>query len=119
MARIGSVAAAPFVGDEFASLYLGATRVPTVPGRPTNIAGSEDGGATEVEFTYPTNGGSSITGYKFYFNGVQRTPVTSSEDISGQFASAFFAGDFTGESVRVSAVNAVGEGLRSEPATVV
>ena len=118
MARIGSVAAAPFVGDEFASLYVGATRVPTVPGKPTSVAGSEDGGTTEVAYSYPANGGSSITGYTFYFNGVELTPVTSTEDVSEQFASAFFSGDFSGQSVRVSAVNAVGEGPKSDPATV-
>jgi hypothetical protein len=112
MARIGSVAAAPFVGGEFVSLYVGATRVPTVPGKPT-ISSAEYDGETIVAFAAPSDGGSTITGYKYYFDGVETTPSTTGNLVAN------FAGDFTGQNAQVAAVNAIGDGPKSAPVTVV
>jgi hypothetical protein len=110
--RIGSVAAAPFVGGEFVSLYLGAERVPTVPGKPTQVAGEWNGFVTLPNFTNPENdGGSTITSYRFYFDGVELTGDNPDE--------YEFDANLTGQSLRVSAVNAVGEGPLSDPVVVV
>jgi hypothetical protein len=118
MARIGSVAAAPFVGDKFASLYLGATRVPTVPGKPVITSAIAFGGEeTEVFFTEPNDGGSQITDYKFYFDGVEASVGTIGD--SNGVTEAGFTEAFLGQAAEVSLVNAVGEGPRSAPVTVV
>ena len=96
--------------------YLGDTLVAaTVPGAPT-ITSATYGitpPATNVAFSAPSdNGGSAVTGYKFYFDGVEQTPdvITSAAVFSGD--------DYTGAVVEVSAVNAVGEGPKSSPVTV-
>ena len=118
MARIGSVAAAPFVGDRFVSLYLGETRVPTVPGKPTIDVASYEG-ETIVRFFPPENdGGSAITGYKFYFDNVETTPFFGPDAFAGGRLIVAFTSDFAGQSAQVSAVNAVGEGPKSAPVTV-
>lgn len=93
--------------------YLGDALVAaTVPGAPT-ITSATYGitpPATSVGFSAPAdNGGSAITGYKFYFDGVEQTPdvITSAAVFSGD--------DYTDSVIEVSAVNAVGEGPKSEP----
>jgi len=115
MARIGSVPAAPFVGDQFASLYLGTERVPTVPGRPATEDEEWDGGETTSLKVVPpaSDGGSAIIGYKVYLDGDLPDPLA----IVGN--SWFFSGNYSDQTVQVSAVNAVGEGPRSFVAVVV
>jgi hypothetical protein len=116
MARIGSVAAAPFVGDQFASLYLGAERVPTVPGKPAITSASyiPAGPATVIAFTAPNDGGCPITAYKVYADGVEVKTVLPAVPLQA----AFGFEDLTGQSIEVSAVNAIGEGPKSAPVTV-
>jgi hypothetical protein len=118
MARIGSVAAAPFVGDQFVSLYLGAERVPTVPGRPvidpTSIA-------EEIYVLGVNNGGVGVDPLddsegtvNVYVNG---SLALSLEDVpfdSGG-AALFDPALSPGDVVRVSFVNAIGEGPLSDP----
>jgi hypothetical protein len=115
--RIGSVAAAPFVGDQFVSLYLGEARVPTVPGKPVIGTASNSG---SFNFDNPANdGGSAILGYKAFASETESglgTEVEIDAVIAGngfdkevdlvETAPGFF--------VRVSAINAVGEGPRSD-----
>jgi hypothetical protein len=108
MARIGSIAAAPFVGGEFVSLYLGATRVPTVPGRPAWDGGAADAGGTPFDefIVAPANdGGSQVTGYNVYLSGefynfIQTVNVEVDSQVPGP------------AEIAVAAVNAVGEGPR-------
>ena len=117
MARLGSVAAAPFVGDLFASLYVGAERVPTVPGRPVIDFVSIDPGenigiSIGNEFPSPPNdGGSEITGYNLYANGV----LTISDNESLAVWDIFGLTVEIGDIIRISAVNAIGEGPLSAP----
>ncbi len=122
MARIGSTAAAPFLGNQFASLYLGANRLPTVPGAPTITSAFFDGGVPEfvVRFIPPDDGGSPITGYKFYVDGVEEpvtiggpNPYNGNED---DFI-ATFTDNFNGSDIQVSALNAIGEGPKSVAVT--
>ena len=109
MARLGSIAAAPFLGDQFVSLYVGATRVPTVPGKPTitgvvfNSANNYDAVSWEAP---SSNGGSAITAYKLYADGVY--DATAQIDLVSANSGAL-AGEY-----QVSAINAVGEGPLSE-----
>jgi hypothetical protein len=111
MARIGSVAAAPFVGGEFVSLYLGATRVPTVPGKPEWDGTPPASGGDEFDepFVAPVNdGGSEITGYNIYEDDELIVDNQSPAVLS---ATQSFATPGTYE-IAVAAVNAVGEGPR-------
>ena len=83
---------------------------PTVPGAPTIesafVAGN---GGTDIEWQAPTSdGGAAITGYRVYFNGEYVTPDTIVGSTYYRFES-----NFTGYSVQVSAINAVGEGPKS------
>jgi hypothetical protein len=105
MARIGSVAAAPFVGGAFVSLYLGATRVPTVPGKPV-ISSAVD--SLDIDFTPPPNGGSEILGYNVYIGGSEFEGET--ETSPGVILNP---GGSPGDPVRIAAVNAIGEGPKS------
>jgi hypothetical protein len=119
MARLGSVAAAPFVGDQFVSLYLGATRVPTVPGKPTIVlVDTYDGDIPgyPVSVTPPANiGGLGITAWKPYINGVEAiietvVVVPGNPDVTIYV----YADEESGQLIQVSAINAVGEGVRSD-----
>jgi hypothetical protein len=112
MARIGSVAAAPFVGGEFVSLYLGATRVPTVPGKPEWDGTPPASGGQffqEVFVNDPENdGGSDITSLRIYVN-----EILSSEEPSSGVTELEVEVDAPGTyEIAVAAVNAVGEGPR-------
>jgi len=117
MARIGSVAAAPFLGDQFVSLYVGAERVPTVPDKPVVTFAGVDPGENlgifdgESGASAPNNGGSDIAGYNLYANGVLT--------ISGNELLVSWPLDEVtveiGDIIRVSAVNAIGEGPLSSP----
>jgi hypothetical protein len=117
MARLGSVAAAPFVGDQFVSLYLGATRVPTVPGKPTIVfVDPYDGDIPgyPVLVTPPANsGGLEITAWKVFTDGVQANPqlVTPGDPDVTIYV---LANEESGQLIQVSAINAVGEGVRSD-----
>jgi len=109
--RIGSVPAAPFVGDEFASLYLGTERVPTVPGRPAwdGTPPTSGGGFFYVLLSSPSNdGGSEITAYRVFINEVLVSDGLVLDPLS---AEAEFNDPGTYE-IAVAAVNAVGEGPR-------
>jgi hypothetical protein len=107
--RAGSVAAAPFVGDEFAAIYLGAERVPTIPGKRKNVTAAWDGFLTIVNWIdlvdFPELSGNL---YKFYFDGVEAV-----SDNPGEFLS-----NYAGQTLRMSAINSVGEGLLSDPVVV-
>jgi hypothetical protein len=120
--RIGSVAAAPFVGSEFVSLYLGAERVPTVPGKPVieqlTFVGLP-GIAAELYFNAPANdGGEEIFGYRFFLNGQETLPEDITEDgIVADFLAAIVQGE-VGDVFQILAANAVGEGPLSDPVAV-
>jgi hypothetical protein len=80
----------------------------TVPGAPTITVASA---GQSVEWTTPSDGNSALTGYRLYADGLLAEPLawtTISANVYG-----------AGEVIQVSAVNAVGEGPKSAPATVV
>jgi hypothetical protein len=112
--RLGSTAAAPFLGTQFVSLYQGDERVPTVPGQPVITSAFFTGSSSFVAFTDPANdGGETITDYQVFVDGTIQTPDSI---VAGE--AAFNGQDLSGSVVRVSAVNAVGAGPLSEPSTV-
>jgi hypothetical protein len=122
--NVGTTTASLYLGSTPVAAYLGTEQVysaASVPGAPTiDSAEYVSGGATDVFFFPPENdGGSAITGYKFYFDDVEVTPSTL-VPIEGGAIFAPFAVFFSGgQSAQVSAVNAIGEGPKSAPVTVV
>lgn len=88
-----------------------ATIPPTVPGAPTISAAFFDpgDGGTNVYWQSPiSDGGAAITGYIVYFDEGPESPSTIVSSTLYRFGN-----DFTGSLVKVSAVNAVGEGPKS------
>lgn len=83
---------------------------PTVPGAPTITNAVAE---TLITWSAPeSNGGSPITGYKLYVNGQWDTAPYGASDFTS------VDGYEAGTVVRVSAVNAAGEGPQSAPVTV-
>ncbi len=120
------------LGSQAVTLYLGAVEVaspggafldglqvfpagPTVPGAPTiTFATYSDGeGLTNIQFSAPeSDGGSAITSYVFYVDDVAEEP----DSVTG--TNAQYYADKTGVVLEVAAVNAIGEGPKSDPVTV-
>jgi len=89
-----------------------ASFVPTVPSAPIITLASV--GINQVVWTTPSDGGASLMAYKLYRNGIQVEPAESG---LGWLTQALESYD-VGSVMRVSAVNAVGEGPLSDPVTV-
>jgi hypothetical protein len=110
---------------EVAAVYLGSQEVwssATVPGAPTvTFAVADDAQAiTFLNWAIPaSDGGSAITGYKFYFDGSEQMPSGEPEEAEEGVLSVFFDASYLGQNVEISAVNAVGEGEKSPPELVI
>jgi len=106
---------------EVAAVYLGSEEVwsaVTVPGSPTitNAIYLPGDGTTEIAWDAPADdGGSEITGYVWYLDGVPAAPDEEGE--AGSVVARFYP-DYSGAEVEVAAVNAIGEGPKSDPVTV-
>lgn len=117
--NLGSSAVTLYLGDQSVTGYLGSQIVTaTVPGAPTivNATYSLVGGmdTNVVTFTAPeSDGGSPITSYLFYFDGSQVAPDSVVDGVA-----TFTGQSFSNQDAEVSAVNAAGEGPKSEPAVV-
>ena len=88
-----------------------ASFVPTVPSAPVITVAVD---AEDIRWTTPSDGGSPLTSYRLYSNGNLVEP----DDIADpwtQISADLYA---VGSVMRVSAVNAVGEGPLSDPVTV-
>lgn len=111
------VSAVNAIGEGAKSSPANITNITTVPGAPTIGSAYFDPveGATFISWNAPTsNGGVAITGYRVHFNDDYNTPDTIVSSTNYRFDT-----NWTGSIAEVSAVNAVGEGPRSAPVTVV
>ena len=107
------------LGTQGVTGYLGSQLVTaTVPGAPTIVSAEYDGANTEVNAdAFELNdGGSPITGFKWYFDGDEYIPDQYSP--GPPFEVGVFSTNFAGQGAQVSAVNAVGEGPKSAAVTV-
>lgn len=122
--KLGSTDVSFRLGEATPSkVYFGATEVwtdvvPTVPGIPTGLTVTTDENAQSsvvVSWTMPeSNGGSDLTGYRVYrsFDSFEYTlhatenETSTSVTVPGNGGQAIY--------IRVSALNAVGEGAESE-----
>jgi hypothetical protein len=95
--------------------------VATAPGIPTGLTVTTDEdneSSVDVSWTAPaSNGGSAITGYRVYysFNGTDYTQYANPPSTTETVAIAYNGGQTI--YIRVSAVNAIGEGSQSDAAT--
>lgn len=115
-AKLGAADAAFRLGAVTpAAVYLGATQVwsaVTVPGAPTITFASP----FAVQFTVPNDGGSAILFYRVYVNDSGSPTQDNVIDVGGGELQDL--GLMSNDTVRISAVNALGEGPLSAPATV-
>jgi len=88
-----------------------ASFVPAVPSAPIITLAVD---AEVIQWTTPSDGGSALTGYKLYNNGVPVEP----EDPDNPWTTSSSQMYVVGSVMRVSAINAVGEGPLSDPKTV-
>jgi hypothetical protein len=118
---------------EVAAVYLGSQEVwsavvPTEPGAPTDLAANNEG---FLYFNAPaSDGGALITGYRFYIDLFDPAYEDVTDDFvrqtgspftfdGNQYAEQWFNGNYGGTfNIKVSAVNAVGEGPLSAPLEV-
>jgi len=129
-----------FLGDKPVSVYFNGTNASlpvqgvflgpvqvfptgaaaTVPGAPTIVSAEDDGvSLTTIIFSPPTNdGGSEVTGYRFFFDGSEVFPDNVPLTAFGDNFGALFANGFVGQTAEISAVNAIGEGPKSDPVTI-
>ena len=83
----------------------------SVPGKPTITFASS---SQAILWTTPATGGSPLTSYKLYRNGVQVEPEYPSGPWAIDSSELYPAGSV----MRVQAVNAIGDGPLSDPVTV-
>jgi hypothetical protein len=105
---------------EVAAVYLGSEQVwsaVSVPGKPTIIEAYPDNGLTVVIITPPADGGSAITGYVAYIDGLSMDFTSVVDPVDGN-VTIFLTGEYEFQEAEVAAVNAIGEGPKSDPATV-
>ncbi|HEX4304643.1 MAG TPA: DUF4082 domain-containing protein [Solirubrobacterales bacterium] len=91
----------------------------SVPGAPTGVTATPGNAKAEVTWTAPSDGGSSITGYKVtpYLGGTAQTATS----VSGSVTSATVSSLTNGSSYtfKVKATNAIGSGSESEASATV
>jgi len=88
-----------------------ASFVPTVPSAPVIYTARD---TDPIQWTTPSDGGSALTGYKLYRNGVLVEPDDPNNPWTESSSDTYVVGSV----MQVRAVNAVGDGPLSDPVTV-
>jgi len=91
-------------------VFLGSTAVQNVPGKPAVTFAPQ---GDDVQFTPPADGGSPILYYAVYLNG--SLEVSDAQPVAPGALAPY--GD-EGDELEIAAVNALGEGPKSEPVIV-
>ena len=85
----------------------------TTPSAPTGLVATAGDSSVSITFTAGANGGSAITNYKYSLNGGVYTAVSPADAVSPVVISGLSNG--TPYTIRLKAVNSVGDGAASEP----
>jgi hypothetical protein len=115
--NLGSSAALLRLGSGSPSkVFLGSVTVLDVPQPPQVIGTSGGVGNTTISLAWPSNAsGSALTGYRIYVD----SALIASPSISGLIPESVSLNEnYSGQVIEVSAVNAIGEGPKSDPVTV-
>jgi hypothetical protein len=118
--KLGTSSVTLKLGTQSVTGYLGSAIVTaSVPGAPTILLTyTEIPFDAGVVFQIPGDGGSPITSYTFYINGVEAEPIVGPfEGGPGELIAVFDYELGAGQDIEVAAVNAVGEGPKSAPAS--
>jgi hypothetical protein len=104
------------VGNSDPSSASSSITPATVPNAPTGLGATAGNGQLTITFTPGANGGSAITNYSYSLNGGSYTPISPA---TGAVSSVTIAGLSNGTSytVRLKAINAIGESVASAPVT--
>jgi len=113
--KLGTSSVTLKLGTQSVTGYLGSAIVTaTVPGAPTITSATQEGIIAVVVFSAPeSDGGSAITEYRVYVDGILSAPDSTPNEFTAEFDA-----ELAGAEIEVSAVNAVGEGPKSAPVTV-
>jgi hypothetical protein len=106
-AKLGSDGAYFRLGTQPAKVFLGDAVVQTVPGAPV-VEDAAEGG--DISFAPPADGGSPILGYNIYLNGLleeSNQPMVNEGELDTPLAGGI------GDDIEIAAVNAIGEGPKS------
>jgi hypothetical protein len=107
--KLGNTEASLYLGSTPVAAYLGGEQVysaATVPGAPTiTLVGAD------IEFTPPDDGSSTILSYNIYVNGVFDSNVVVDNPVITFIATP--PAVEPGDDVEIAAVNAIGEGPKS------
>ncbi|OJX71029.1 MAG: hypothetical protein BGO95_07675 [Micrococcales bacterium 73-13] len=107
-------------GPGSVAVLTGTAPAPTAPGAPTGLAGTPGGAQVGLSWSAPaSNGGSAITDYVVEFKASADSTWSVFSDGTSTATSATVTGLTNGTSYdfRVSAVNSVGTGASSSPAS--
>lgn len=88
----------------------------TAPSAPTSLSATSDDSQVAITFTAGSDGGSSITNYKYSLDGVNYTPLSPPDSSSPITVGGLTNG--TSYSLYIKAVNAFGDSSASVPVTI-
>ena len=103
-------------GPGVASAMVSSTPM-TVPSAPTGLSATAGDGQTSITFTTGSNGGSTITNYKYSINGGSSYTAFSPIDITSPVVITGLSNG-TSYNIKLRAVNMVGDGAQSAVVTV-
>ena len=121
--NLGSSAALLRLGSGSPSkVFIGSVAVQNVPGKPAIQAAVFDlfAGISSIFINNPLSGGSPLTGYRLFLNN-EEFDLTQAVAVGGLSAPEGFiqvSGDRRFQDAEVVAINAIGEGPKSDPATI-
>ena len=104
------------IGEGTASAAVTVTSAPEAPAAPTSLSATPGNGSASVAFTAGSDGGSAITNYKYQVDGGAWTALSPAVTTSPVTIPGLANG--TQYSIKLRAVNSIGDGAESAAVTV-